>query len=443
MNTVFTRSLLLLALAGTVRAQAPAETPGTPDGLTLGQAITAVLTRYPSLDAAQAAIDAARGRTTQSQAERLPQVSANGAYNYTSLRPYVQFSLPSGSSSFYESIQNSYNAAINVSQLLTDFGRTDALVALARSGEISAQDALEQARDQLGYDTIQAFYGVLLLRGSVGVADEEIRALEESLRITNQKFAGGTVTKFDVLTTKVRLATAQNNRTNTVDQLQKQEALLRQWLGYERDAPLNLAGDFPAASAAPDFSATIAAGLQNRPEMKLAHDSAATADRRLDAANRENRPILAARAAAGVQDGDLPAMYTNKEYVTAGLSVSVPIFTGHRVDGERAEARAQARSAQARVSELDRVIATDVSDAFSDLRAAADRLQNADLLVDQAQEALTLAQSRYANGVITNFELLDAQSAARSAAQSRLQARYDWTLARQQVARSAGEAPQP
>jgi outer membrane protein TolC len=440
MKTASLLLLPLLALGAPLHAQEPAAAPAP---LTLGQAIAAVLARYPSLTAAQAAIDAAHARVTQSEADRRPQVSANAAYSYLSLRPYVEFSLPSGSSSFYETIQNSYNATINVGQLLTDFGRTDALVALARAGEISAQDALEQTRSQLGYETIQAFYGVLLLRASVGVADEEIRALDEALRIADRKFAGGTATKFDVLTTKVRRATAQNNRTDTIAQLQKQEALLRQLLGAGPDSPLPLAGDFPAASAGPDLSATIAAGLQERPEIKLARDDAATAERRLDAADRANRPVLSARATGGEQDGDLPAMYANKGYVAAGLSVSIPIFTGERITGQRLEARADLRAAQAKITELDRMIATDVADAFADLQAAAARLQNADLLVDQAQEALALAQSRYANGVITNFELLDAQSAARSAEQSRLQARYDWTLARQAVARAAGAPPQP
>ena len=440
MKTASLLLLPLLALGAPLHAQEPAAAPAP---LTLGQAIAAVLARYPSLTAAQAAIDAAHARVTQSEADRRPQVSANAAYSYLSLRPYVEFSLPSGSSSFYETIQNSYNATINVGQLLTDFGRTDALVALARAGEISAQDALEQTRSQLGYETIQAFYGVLLLRASVGVADEEIRALDEALRIADRKFAGGTATKFDVLTTKVRRATAQNNRTDTIAQLQKQEALLRQLLGAGPDSPLPLAGDFPAASAGPDLSATIAAGLQERPEIKLARDDAATAERRLDAADRANRPVLSARATGGEQDGDLPAMYANKGYVAAGLSVSIPIFTGERITGQRLEARADLRAAQAKITELDRMIATDVADAFADLQAAAARLQNADLLVDQAQEALALAQSRYANGVITNFEVLDAQSAARSAEQSRLQARYDWTLARQAVARAAGAPPQP
>jgi len=218
---------------------------------------------------------------------------------------------------------------------------------------------------------------------------------------------------------------------------------MRQLLGYDPGAPLVLAGDFGAPGEPPDLSATIAAGLQNRPEMKLAHDSADSANTRLDAANRENRPTLAANASAGVEDGQLPEMYSNRGYVAAGVSVSVPIFTGQRITGQRIEARADLRAAESRVDELHRTIATDVSDALADLKAAVARLASADTLVAQANEALNLAQTRYTNGVITNFELLDAQSNARAAELARFQARYDCVIARHAVARAAGEPPSP
>jgi len=293
--------LLLLSLA--IGSPARGDNPAPAAPLTLAQALDAVLARYPSLDAAQAEIDSARGQTVQSQADRLPQVSAEAAYTYLSLRPYVSFPLPGSTAAFYENIQNSYDARLDVRQLLSDFGRTDALVALAHSGELSAKDALEQARSQLGYQTIQAYYGVLLFRSAVSVADEEILALDEALRISEKKFSGGTATRFDVLTTQVRLSNAHNNRTDTQASLEKQEAMMRQLLGYDPGAPLVLSGDFGAPGQPPDLSATIAAGLKNRPEMKLAHDSADSANTKLDAANRENRPTLAANASAGVEDG--------------------------------------------------------------------------------------------------------------------------------------------
>ena len=177
--------------------------------------------------------------------------------------------------------------------------------------------------------------------------------------------------------------------------------------------------------------------------MKLALDDEQTARLKHDAADRGNRPTLAAQVTGGVEDGMLPSLYDNKGFVSAGLSLQVPILTGRRVTGERMEAAADVRSAQARERELDDTITNDVANAYTDLNAAKARLGSADTLVAQASEALALAQTRYANGVITNFELLDAQSSLRAAELTRLQARYDCVLARQAVARAAGVAPQP
>jgi outer membrane protein len=430
----------LLALA-VLPAVAPA---ASADPLTLAQAIDTVVTRYPSIDAAQAAIDGSRARTMQSNAERLPQVTGQAGYTYNSLRPYVAFDFPGQPrGAIYENITNSYGASVTARQLLTDFGRTDKLVDMARSGQITAQDALEELRHQLGYQTIQSFYGVLLLRSSVDVAREEIAALEEALRIAQKKFSAGSATKFDVLTTQVRLSNARNHLTDTLASLDKQENALRLLLGTDLSAHLDIAGTFDADAPAIPESVAISDGLLNRPEMKLARDDEATAHLRLDAADRGNRPTLAAQVTGGVEDGIVPNLYDNRGYVVAGLALNVPIFTGRRITGDRMEADAGVRSAKARERELSETITTDVADAYSDLNAAKQRLGTADAVVAQAAEALSLAQTRYANGVITNFELLDAQSSSRAAELSRLQARYDCVLARQAVARAAGVAPQP
>jgi outer membrane protein TolC len=416
----------------------------TPAGdLNLTQAIQAVLARYPTISAAQSAVDAARARAMQSNADRLPQVSGQAGYTYNSLRPYVAISIPGGpTGAIYENVQDSYGANITARQLLTDFGRTDKLVAMARSGQITAQDALEQTRHQLGYQTIQSFYGVLLLRSSTDVAREEIGALEEALRIAERKFNAGSATKFDVLTTQVRLANARNHLTDTLAMREKQENGLRQLLGLSLEAPLHVVGQFDAETPAIPESVAISDGLLNRPEMKLALDDEQTSRLRLDAADRGSRPRLDAQVTGGVENGVVPNLYDNKGYLTAGVSLEVPIFTGRRVLGDRMEADAGVRSAQAHERELNETITTEVADAYSDLNAARSRLASADTLVDQSKEALALAQTRYTNGVITNFELLDAQSSSRAAELSRLQARYDCVLARQAVARAAGVAPQ-
>lgn len=433
MKTSFALALLAIATASAVRAD-----DTLPQGaLTLSQTVNAVLARYPSLDAAQAAVDAARGQTAQSNAERLPQLTGGAGYNFMSYRPGIAF----GATEFYEAAENSYNANITLSQLLTDFGRTDSIVAAARAGELSAKDALDDTRHQLGYQAIQSFYGVLLLRESVGVTEEEITSLNEALRIAQKKFDAGSATKFDVLTTQVRLANAQNRHTDTVSSLEKQEARLRQLLGLEAGTPLQLAGDFDNVPAAPDLTTAISEGIKNRPEMRMAQDSETAAKARLAAANKSNLPTLRGQVSGVLEDGNLPNLYDNHGFVTAGVSLTVPIFTSGRIDGQKLAARSDVRSSQAQQKALTQQIVDDVESAQSDLKASQARLSNADALVAQANEALSLAKTRYANGVITNFELLDAQSAARSAELTRLQARYDCMLASYALARAAGRSP--
>ena len=129
---------------------------------------------------------------------------------------------------------------------------------MARSGQIAAEDALEAVRHQLGYQTIQSFYSVILLRSSADVAREEIGALEEALRIAQRKFGAGSATKFDVLTTQVRLANARNHLTDTLALLEKQENGLRQLLGRDPGLPLELVGDFDASASVISESAAIA-----------------------------------------------------------------------------------------------------------------------------------------------------------------------------------------
>ena len=255
---------------------------------------------------------------------------------------------------------------------------------MARSGQITAQDALEQTRHQLGYQAIQSFYGVILLRSSPTSRREEIGALEEALRIAQRKFRAGSATKFDVLTTQVRLANAQEPPDrHALSQLEKQENGLRQLLGLRpRLAPRDRRGTSTRTRPAIAETVAIADGLLNRPEMKLARDDEQTARLRLDAADRGNRPTLDAQVTGGVENGVVPEPLRQQGLCHRGpLSCRCRSSPGGGFSETGMEAGAGVRSAQARMSasSIDS-ITTDVADAYSDLTAARARLANADLL---------------------------------------------------------------
>ena len=161
----------------------------------------------------RAAVDAARARTMQSNAEP-PAPGERPGQPTSTIRCAPTSRSPCRACRAAPSTRTSTTPTaltVTARQLLTDFGRTDKLVDMARSGQITAQDALEETRHQLGYQTIQSFYSVILLRSSPTSPARRSSALEEALRIAQRKFAAGSATKFDVLTTQVRLANAQQS----------------------------------------------------------------------------------------------------------------------------------------------------------------------------------------------------------------------------------------
>ena len=68
--------------------------------------------------------------------------------------------------------------------------------------------------------------------------------------------------------------------------------------------------------------------------------------------------------------------------------------------------------------------------AVSEARASMDKIKASELNVQLAQEALSQAKVRYESGVITNLDLLNAETSLAQANLLHLQALYNYTLSR-------------
>ena len=177
--------------------------------------------------------------------------------------------------------------------------------------------------------------------------------------------------------------------------------------------------------------------------MKLARDDEKTARLRLDAADRGNRPSLSAQVTGGVEDGVVPNLYDNRGYVIAGSGprrADLHRQAGHGRPHGGGRRRPVRPGPRARAERHDHDGCAER--LFRPQRGQGPAGKRGHRSSRRPRRRWHLRQTRYANGVITNFELLDAQSSSRSAELSRLQARYDCVLARQAVARAAGVAPQ-
>ena len=91
---------------------------------------------------------------------------------------------------------------------------------------------------------------------------------------------------------------------------------------------------------------------------------------------------------------------------SVGPAISLPIFTGGRLQGELKSARASYDEAVANYNRTLVQAFQDVADAVTSLKALSAQLEQAELGLDAAQEALQIAANRYRGGLSSYLEVL-------------------------------------
>jgi outer membrane protein len=412
---------------------AAAQTTGA---LSLDDMIALVVKNNPMVHEAQQGVRSTHAAAQASRSGFYPDAKAE--LMYTRLGPVAQFSLPGGGT-FDLYPANNYNAQVTVRQKIFDFNKTSASADLASSRVPLAEDRLENVKRDLAYATVQSFYSALFLERDIAVQDDQIDALNQYLSFAQTKLKAGTATEFDVLTIRVRIAAAQDHKIDLANRLRKEQNTLRRLANLPGDAPVNLKGTFDAEPVGMDPDSLFSVAKEQRVDLKAAGDAVSVAELQTRVASSGNNPSLNADLAYGVKNGFIPNLDVLRGNYAAGVTLEVPIFDGFKQSNLEEEAEAKLLAAREQKNEVEVQIRSDIMDALSDLHTSADKLQNSRLNVEQAQQAVDLAKAKYNAGVITNLDLLDAQTALELAKLSDVQSLFGFVLSKYGLKRAIGE----
>jgi outer membrane protein TolC len=154
-----------------------------------------------------------------------------------------------------------------------------------------------------------------------------------------------------------------------------------------------------------------------------------------------------------ITDENLPALRVNADVGEIGLSpgdargtfsvsgaLQIPIYQGGRTRGRLLEADADLRKRQNEAEDLKSSIYYEVRTAFLDVRTTNDELQVAMKARDLAGQQLTQARDRFAAGLVSNIEVIQAQEAVAVANEQYTSALYGYGLAKTALIRGVGTA---
>ena len=164
--------------------------------------------------------------------------------------------------------------------------------------------------------------------------------------------------------------------------------------------------------------------MQTRPELRDLRLQESAAERFTKAERALALPTIAVVGSAGF----VPEAYQTVpwKYGAIGVNVNVPIFNGGLYKARRTEADLRAKAVAQNVADLENRVARDVRVAFLNASTAYDRMALTRQLLEQAQLALDLAQTRYDLGLGSIVELSQAKLGLTSAQIGNTGALYDY-----------------
>lgn len=321
-------------------------------------------------------------------------------------------------------VYNRFGSGLSISQMISDFGRTGNLVAMSKLRASAQDQATETTRAQILLAASRAYFAVLRAEAVLKVAQQTVAARQLVVDQVTALAQSKLKSSLDVSFANVNLSDAKLLQVQAENDLHAAETDLATAMGLPNQTGFVLEEE-PMPPQLPDRIPDLIRGaLQNRPDLKDLRLRESAQERQARAEHAMYYPSVGVVGTAGFVPTGSEAI--PGRYGAIGLNVTIPIFNGGLIKARQTEAELQAKAIQQNVNDLENRVARDVRVAYLNATTAYDRVALTNELLQQAQQAFDLAQTRYDLGLGTIVELSQAQLNVTSAQIANASARYEY-----------------
>jgi outer membrane protein len=318
---------------------------------------------------------------------------------------------------------------INFSQLITDFGHTTNLVASSKLEERAQQANDLATREDVVLITDQAFYNALQAQALLQVAKQTVNLRQTTQNQVNQLTLNKLRSTLDLTFANVNLSQAQLLQLDAQNNAEATMAALDEVLGLDHAMQYSLVDNTKTnPPPPPDEQTLLDLAVKQRPDLQSL-DLTRQSQEKFSRAQRDQMlPTLSAIGTVGASPIRSDQYYVSSWDGAIAANLNIPIFNGflYSAQAKEAQLRAQATGQQTRL--LKNRIVRDVQTAWLDAKNAFTRLGVTAELLNQANESLGLAQTRYKLGLSSIVELSQAQLQQTEAEISNTNAQYQYRL---------------
>jgi outer membrane protein, multidrug efflux system len=354
---------------------------------------------------AAARIEEYMGKYGATRADQFPRVDAGGSAGQQRITETGHAPLSPGFSPTYDS----YQVQLNASWEIDLWGKLRRGTEAARADLLSTEEARQAVVLTLVTSVASSYVQLRNLDQQLEIARQTAQTRKESLDLFNLRFEGGVVSELELSQVKSEYEDARATIPQMEKSIAQQENALNLLLGQNP-------GPVPRGLTINDLKLpTVPVGLpsdllERRPDIRQTEQQLIAANARISVAKAQYFPSISLTGLLGYASADLIKLFNGPSLIwNYGASVSAPIFTAGRIQGQVKAAEAQQLQALLRYQQAIQTAFREVEDALVDQNKSRERLEAQARQMAALKTYRDLARLRYDDGYSSYLEVLDAE----------------------------------
>jgi len=424
------------------------------DELSLQQAVDIALRQNAGLQTVKYKVDAAEAQVAEARGNLVPGISASGSLLRMSSLYNVDMSyLPVLNGTTYvptgdlvptaavsaDRVGNAYAAKVSAAWPIYTGGRIWQGYRMTRLNRDASKQSYDSCQAKVVLDVKQAYYDLLLAQSFNQVTMEAVTSIQKHVDRVKALYQNGLVSKYDLLRAEVQLSNMQPQLIRAQNGAVLARQALNMILNRDLNSEITPTDSMQYQPVEVDSATLKKAALETRPEYK----SIMLRQKMLDKAKLTSfagyQPTVSLLAdyiySKGQGYTDTGKWLKNWDL---GIAASWNLFDGGASIGRIKEASANQAQIRLAREQVEDWIELEVSSNYLTLKANEKAIFSQDQSVEQAKEALKIAQARYESGQATNLDVLDAQLALTQAQTNRIQAVHDYLVSLAKLEKAVG-----
>jgi outer membrane protein TolC len=409
--------------------------------LTIEQSVQLGLENSKTFHASLMRSELAEAKASEMKAALFPSLKVQASYQHLSEVPEFKIPFP-GIPTIFPYLPHAYVARAVVQQpLFTGWRLLGAADNASYQAEASRRDvAKDRAELILG---IKTAYWTVFRTGEVRrLAEENVKQIESHLRDSENLARLGMATQNDVLKVRVQLANSRLLLSDAANNLRVATIALNSTIGLSLETEIAIASPLsPPLRESAKVNDLVNKALSVRPDLLGLQLRLKAADAAVTSATGGWFPqvfLTGSYTTARPNQRIIPMVDEFRDTWDIGVSLQFDIWNNLSTLHQTTQAKAQREQVRDALGSMHDGIVLEVTQSVLNCQQARERIELAELTVQQANENYKMAAERFKTGLITSSDLLDAELMLLQAKLQLTNAQVEYELSQAKLEKVAG-----